>query len=224
MPDYDPPAHYVGRPNRYLLPAGTILWRLHRRDRAATEFTRHGSGARGGRFDGSPSDPYSSYNAGLDAAATLAEVLLRSIPLPVNGFRTLRRVSVAGQRASAVATAIELSLVSLLTTPDLTAAAQDHWLIYEEDCDDPRVRRWASWIRAKASWAEGFIWPARRDAAHALVVLFGDRCNADVLEPKALYDIDLDTEEGAAFLNGILVRYRVRVAPPPAATRRRRTS
>ncbi|HKS48314.1 MAG TPA: RES family NAD+ phosphorylase [Amycolatopsis sp.] len=212
MPDYDPPADYDGTPRRYLLPAGSTLWHIHPKNRKATDFTPYRQGRRSGagRFDG----PYPAYNAGLDAATTLAELLLGSIPLPAKGFRTLRRASVAGRRVSAVATAAELSLVSLCDAVDLAAVAQDVWLIHAEDCHDPRVRRWAEWLRAQAPWAAGFIWPPRRDVSQRAVVLFGDRCDSGALDPEPLFGVDLDDEYGAVWLNGILVRYRVRIMPP----------
>ncbi|HWD03370.1 MAG TPA: hypothetical protein VG674_13055 [Amycolatopsis sp.] len=216
MPDYDPPPDYTGTPNRFLLPHDTTLWRVHPQSRDATEFTPYRKARRAGdgRFDGSAEDPYAAFNAGLDAAASLASVLMGGIPAPYRGFRTIRRVSVARQRASALATAEELHLVSLCDAVDLNAVAQDLWLIHSEECHEPRVRRWASWIRDRAPWSQGFLWPPRGGTSRRAVVLFGDRCGEDVLDPEPLFAVDLDDEFGAVWLNGILVEFRARVMPP----------
>ncbi|WAL63885.1 RES family NAD+ phosphorylase [Amycolatopsis cynarae] len=215
MPDYDPPAEFDGTPHRFLLPPDSLLWHVHPKTRKATEFTPYRPGRRhAGRFDGTEEDPYPAYNAARSAPAALADVLLGSIPSPTKGFRTLRRVGVAGLRLSLVLTAVELSLVTLCDATDLNAVAQDVWLIRAEDSDLPRVRRWASWVRKQAPWAEGFLWPPKRDPGRHCVVLFGDRCDSGVFQPNAQHEVDLDDEFGAAYLNGMLAEYRVWIAPP----------
>lgn len=216
MPDYDPPENYSGTPNRFLLPAGTMLWHIHPQSRKPTEFTPHHRRPRlgAGRFDGTDEEPFDAYNAGLEAATAVANVLLGGIPAPYTEFRTVRRVSVARQQVSVVATTTELSLVSLCDAIDLNAVGQDLWLIHSDECHDPRVRRWGRWIRANADWAEGFIWPPRGGPERRSVVLFGDRCDSAALEPDPLYEVNLDDEFGATWLNGVLVEYRARIMPP----------
>lgn len=218
MPYYPPPTHYSGTPHRYLLPINTKLWRIHSQKSDATEFTPHGSARRlyRGRFDGVPTDPYPAYNAGLEPSSFVADILLRGIPVSDKPYRTVRRVRVIGQRATAMRTTVELSVVSLLSTPDLAGVAQDRWLIAADECEYGRVGEWASWIRGKAPWAQGFIWPAGQDSVQQLVVLFGDRCTQSLFNPKPYYQVDLDSANGAAFLNGILVRHGARIMPPHA--------
>lgn len=216
MPDYPPPDDYTGTPHRYLLPAESILWRVHSQKVDATDFTP--SGGRGrlgrGRFDGCTTDSYASYHAGLDAAALLADLLLRGLLLPEKGFRVIRRTRVLGLRASAVSTTVELSLVSLLNTAALTAVAQDRWLITADETYPGRLGEWANWLRENARWASGFIWPAPYDHTRQLVVLFGDRCPSGALRSQPEFAVNLDDEYGAVWLNGILPRYRARIAPP----------
>src|SRR4051794_38462717 len=140
MPDYDPPSRYDGRPNRMLLPAGQLLWRLHKHSRkAATEFCRQTEPPLPcNRVNG----PYPPVNAGSDAAATVAERLLLNVPETDRPFRTVRRARVRGMRASAIATAVELPLVTLLTGVDLSAVGQDLWLVTADECQSPRMARW----------------------------------------------------------------------------------
>ena len=210
MPDYDPPARYDGRPNRTVLPSGHVLWRLHKHSRKATEFCRQAEPALpANRFNGPV--PYPTVNAGSDAGSTVAERLLLTVP-DDGQFRTVRRVRVQGMRASAVATAVDLNLVSLITGVDLSAVAQDMWLVTAQDC--PRIARWTDWLREKAPWANGFVWPAARDARCTNVVLFDDRCGAEVLEPNPRFEVDLQGELGATWLNWVLVHHNARINPP----------
>lgn len=218
MPDYLPPSRYADSPNRYLLPADTTLWRVHSQRNKPTDFTPYRDGRRFPyqRFAGTPADPYPSWHASPDAATILADILLRRSTLSATGHRWVKRVAVAGQRASALNTTVELELVSLLSSPDLAAVAQDIWLIHADDVHDPMIRRWGSWIRSQAGWASGFIWPPRRTAEHQLVVLFGDRCTANAFDPDPITQIDLDDEYGATWLNWVLLPYRARINPPRA--------
>ncbi|MEV0086682.1 RES family NAD+ phosphorylase [Saccharopolyspora sp. NPDC050642] len=213
-----PPLEFEAAPTRYVLPADTTLFRLHDRRRHAAEFKPAQAGnAPGGRFDGTPSDPFPSYYAGLQVTTALAEVLLRNLGFGGNGQRLIRRAQIAERRLSAVRTARELTLVSLLTGPDLAAVAQDSWLVDTEGKDAyERTRDWAAWIRAQAEWADGLIWPSKRDTGNPALVLFGDRCGADGLdgeEPEL--QIDLDTPIGEAWLAKMLAPYRAVVAPRP---------
>jgi hypothetical protein len=213
VPDYDPPTRYTGTPHRFLLPAETILWRLHSRKIAATAFTPF-SPTSGGRFDAPLDDPYGKHDTGTDAAAMLADILLRSVPPHSTSFRTIRRAAVIGQRASAITTATELHLVNLLDGPALAAVAQSRWLVAVEWTEFPRVQRWAGWIRTQAPWAHGFIWPATRNEHEQLIIMFADRCDSSAFEPDPLFEVDLDDDYGAVWLNGVMVRYRARINPP----------
>ena len=216
MPDYPPPDDHTGTPHRFLLPADSLLWRIHSQKVDATDFTPFGNRGPLGRcrFDGTPADPYATYRAGLDAPALAADLLLTGIPLSDRRFRTIRRARVLGMRMSAVPTAVELSLVSLLTTAALTAVAQDRWLIVTDERQPGRIGEWARWLRTRAPWASGLIWPAEHDHTRQLVVLFGDRCPVDVLLSPPEFAVNLDDESGATWLNGILARHRARVMPP----------
>ncbi|MDA3627824.1 RES family NAD+ phosphorylase [Saccharopolyspora oryzae] len=218
MPQASPPLQYAATPNRHAVPADTELFRIHERKRHAAEFKpAHVSfGSPGGRFDGTPDDPFSSYYAGLHTTTALAEVLLRNLGFDGDGQRLIRRQQIAGRRFSSVRTNRELTLVSLLTAPDLAAVAQDSWLVDAEGRDAyPHTRRWAAWIRSQAPWADGLIWPSKRDTGNPAVVLFGDRC-ADALEgAEPELQIDLDTPIGEAWLTRMLAPYRAAIAPSP---------
>jgi hypothetical protein len=194
-------------PHRYLLPAGTVLWRIHSQKTDATEFTPTR------RLFRSPFDHDPGCTAGPDAQALVGDLLLRGIPVADRPFRTVRRVRILGMRASAVSTAAELSLVSLLTTPALLAAGLTPRLLFTERADD-EIGRWVPRIRDRAPWAHGLVQPADHDRTRHLVVLFGDRCAPDTLGAPPIFTVDLDDEYGAVWLNGLLAPHHARVMPP----------
>jgi hypothetical protein len=205
MPDYTPPAEYRGAPQRFVLPAGSTMWRVHRQQRAATEFVKSKGKPPGGRFDDEPCQVW--YGA-LDSGTAVAEVVLQS------GATLVRRKAIAGLRASVVVTATDLAVVDLRTGPALAAAAQDGWLVTAEGREFPMTRRWGGWIRTHAPWAQGFVWATRGSDRHASVVLFGDRCDSTVLTPEPRYEVNLDDDFGTRWLNGQLVDYGAKVMPP----------
>ncbi|HEX5403903.1 MAG TPA: hypothetical protein VFX16_16575 [Pseudonocardiaceae bacterium] len=199
-------------PNRYLLPAGTVLWRIHSQKTDAAGFTAFDKGPRvfRARFE---CEPHPGYSAGLDAQTLIADLLLRGIRMSERRFRTVRRVRILGMRASAVPTAAELSLVSLVSTPDLVAANLANDVLFAEEIPGV-IREWADRIRERAPWAHGLIWPTEHDRTRRLVVLFGDRCGSAALDSPPVFTVDLDDEYGAVWLNGMLAPYYARVMPP----------
>ncbi|CAM02383.1 RES domain-containing protein [Saccharopolyspora erythraea NRRL 2338] len=213
MPDLAPPPKYADSPARHELPADAELWRVHSGEFDATSFRPGPSDDHfgGGRFDGTERDPYPVYYAALQPPTALMEYLARDLRYRDNGGRLVSRGKVNGRRISSVRTTRPLALVSLLSGPDLAAVAQDGWLIQSDEYG--KTRRWASWIREQARWADGLIWRSRRDIGGEALVLFGDRCGPDALESAA--SVELGTLEGAHYLNDVLGAYRVQVSLPP---------
>jgi len=209
VPDYPPPPEYRDTPVRYVLPAGRRLWLVHGQSSAAGEFTKPGA-TPGGRFDGTYGDPYDVLYAALDPGAVLVDTLLSSVG---DGPRMVRRVSMAGMRASAVTTAVDLAMVDLCSGPALAAVAQDGWLVAADRADNPLTRRWGSWIRSKAHWAHGFVWATGGSADHRSVVMFGDRCDSDVLKTPH-FTVNLDDEFGAVWLVSQLMDLDAHIDPP----------
>ncbi|MFD0488083.1 RES family NAD+ phosphorylase [Saccharopolyspora spinosporotrichia] len=163
MPDLAPPPKYADSPARHELPADAELWRVHSGEFDATSFRPGPSDDHfgGGRFDGTERDPYPVYYAALQPPTALMEYLARDLRYRDNGGRLVSRGKVNGRRISSVRTTRPLALVSLLSGPDLAAVAQDGWLIQSDEYG--KTRRWASWIREQARWADGLIWRSRRD-------------------------------------------------------------
>jgi hypothetical protein len=221
MPPVPPPAAAVISLNLVPLAAGSLLWRVHPTAYAASDFKAKPSDDPfgGGRFDGTSADPYPFLYAAHEPETALLETLVRSVPFDEDGHRLIRRVAIAGRRASALRVSRTLSLVSLRTTVDLAAACQDEWLIQADPHEYPRTRRWASWLRSQAGLADGFVWPSRRNLGREALVLFGDRCDG-ALALTAEPAVDLDDGAGAAWLNELLDPYRIQVQPPdlPAET------
>jgi hypothetical protein len=204
-------------PNRFELPAGTELWRVHTRDDyhpCAFNPRLADSHFGGGRFDGTKDDPYAFLYAAFDQFTAVAESFLRSVPANERGYRTLRRKSFARKRLSCLRTTADLALISLVSVPDLGAVGQDEWLVQAEARDYAFTRRWAQWLRAQAPWAQGIVWLSKRDIGSRSLVLFHDRCPYPGVELCGTPGIDLDSPDGGKWLNDTLAGCRVTVRPP----------
>ncbi|MET9920214.1 RES family NAD+ phosphorylase [Streptomyces sp. NPDC059605] len=217
MPKYPPPEQLPGEPERVTLPAGTPAYRVHGTHRDALAFNPRPAHAfyHGGRFDSTPYEKYGFLYIGFDVGAAVCEVLLRSIPFDgEGGTRLLPRTSFEGRSLSFLRLATDVDVVSLMSGQDLAAVAQDSWLVHAEGADYPQTRDWGHWIRRRtAPWAQGFVWPSKRELTGRVAVLFQDRCGEPPLEPTGDARIDFGTEDGEQWLNGVLARYRTRTAP-----------
>jgi hypothetical protein len=219
-----PPITYRGTPCRRVLAPGTQLFRLHRRTRPVTEFVPRDRLADphfgGGRFDPTAEDAYPYLYAAFSSSTALAERLLRDFPFTEHDARILPRATLRERRLSSLAVTRPVQLVALTTAPELAAVSQDEWLVQAGPDDYGKTRRWAHWLRGKAPWAQGFVWPSKRDVGEEAVILFGDRCAAADFGPGLIPHVDLDSYDGGVWLRDALADYRVtfRLPPRPAAS------
>jgi hypothetical protein len=218
VPPIIPPAAYRGTPCHRVLPAGIELYRVHERKYPGTAFVPKAHLADphfgGGRFDPTAADPYPYLYAAFSPATALAERLLRDLAFDDQGERILLRKSLQGRRVSGVRLASDLKLVALTTGPELAAVSQDGWLVRSEAGDYGQTRRWAHWLRAQASWAQGFVWPSKQDVHEEAVILFGDRCHPGDLQPGDFKPRDLASDDGRAWLRDVLAEYKVTIGRP----------
>lgn len=237
MPNVSVPATPPATPARVVLPAGTRLSRIHGIEFAVTAFNpnpadRHWGG---GRFDGTDDDPYPFLYAGSDDEIAVCEALLRDLPLEPESGRFLPLAAVAGKALGRLVVKEDIALVGLRTGKELARLGQgDNWLSSAPAAEYGFTRRWGHAIRAWAPWAQGLVWPSRREPAKLAYVFFGDRFapGQACLEGLAHEVLPsgqsrLDVDPGRAYLQTILVEYRVALAPrarPQAPTTRLRPS
>jgi RES domain len=221
MPFGPPPEKYSCRPNRWVMPAGTTLWRVHHMKYGPADFNKEAADRHfgGGRFDATDDAVYPFLYGALADTTAVAETLLRDLAFPAVRKRTLPRKSLSGRRLSSIETTTELHLVSLISGKDLAAVKQDTWLIHSEAKDYAFTRRWAHWLRDQAPWAQGFVWNTRRELGELAAVLFGDRCSPGALRAIRPPGLELDDAAGASQLNAMLGAYDVHVYPPRPTTR-----
>ncbi|GII61459.1 hypothetical protein Skr01_15440 [Sphaerisporangium krabiense] len=215
MGRHDPPVDYDGHPHALLLPAGSVLWRVHSRHRPAEAFKPYRREYALGRFDGGDDDPYGTLYLASDEVTAVAEVLMRGLPYGRTGHRFVPYDAVRGRRLSAVRVTAELRLIDLVRGAALGAVCQDDWLIYCAESEFDKTRRWASWLRAQDGLAAGMMWTTRRNLVNRSVVLFADRGAA--LEPASLPAVDLDSGPGLDWLNEHLRQFRTSVNRPGPA-------
>lgn len=220
MPNLKPPTLYTGTPATTVLPAGTILFRIHRKAYPADSFNP-GPCDRyygGGRFDGTLDDPYSFLYAGETVANAIAETLLRDLPFDDVGERLLARGYLKGRRLSALRINDDLVVVDLRTGPALGQVSQDTWLTTADPISYAQTRHWGHWIRTHAPDASGYVWFSRREPATSAYILFGDNTPAlSVVDDPAAASLpsvaqrDLDTPQGRRFVRHHLQNYRVSI-------------
>jgi hypothetical protein len=217
--DVKPPSHLAGPPNVFLLPAGTVLFRVHQKQFAADAFNPVPSDRYygGGRFDATEDDLYPFMYAGATVPNCIAETLLRDRPLDDTGARVLPQRKFADRRISAVMTTHELVIVSLRTGIDLGAVSQDPWLTWTEPRDYSRTRHWGHWIRGQLPSVQGYVWSSRREPLTDSYVLFGDRIPVGAIAETTHPDVpagrraDFDTSVGRAELRRRLAVYNVTI-------------
>lgn len=204
-------------PRVTMLPAGTTLWRCHRTDYPAIGFkaveahTLFG----GSRFDCTAEDPYPYLYATLEPTTALAEVLLRSMDFdPELGTRLVSWSQASRYTLARIATAVDLTLISLRTEEDLAAVCQTTWLLDSEPEDYARTRYWAQELRRQAKEAQGLLWQSRRHRPREALVLFGDRCGTEPFLSEPLDSHDLATRADAAVANGLLAPLRAAIVVP----------
>ncbi|MGX1711401.1 RES family NAD+ phosphorylase [Streptomyces albidoflavus] len=216
MPRYQPPPAPAAPLSGLVLPAGTLLHRVHSTEFAPDAFNPLPAHCLygGGRFDSTGCEKYGFLYAGLGPLGALGETLLRSLAFdPAGGPRLLPRTALRDRAVSRLRTTADLSLVPLTSAKELGAVHQDTWLVHAEAPDYPYTRDWAHWIRRHSGpWAQGLLWPSKRDPAEECVVLFHDRCPEGLLAMEG-DSLRLDTAEGGAWLDAWLEGLHVRSAP-----------
>lgn len=215
MPPTLPPQELPDTPTRYVLPAGSTLWRVHRSGRPGHEFDgpRLVKGFGGGRFDSAGPGGYPYLYCSPEAGTALAERFVRDLDFSVTATRMLPRKALQHRTVSVCRTTTDLNLLSLVSGPDLAAVGQDGWLLSARGTDLDLTRRWAVWLRDKARWAQGIVWQSSVDMPRTTMVLFGDLCGGDALEPVGDMAHRLDDPDREGWLRYQLTPHRVVLDP-----------
>ncbi|MFG2986652.1 RES family NAD+ phosphorylase [Streptomyces sp. NPDC048258] len=206
------------RPNFMVIPAGTELWRVHKSTYRPGQFnpTLADIHFNGGRFEGTPLDPYHSLYVADSALTAVAESVLRSVPW-TGEKRVIPYALVQGRSLSVLRTTCELTVVSLLKEKDLAAVRQNADLL-DDERSYAKARRWASEIRAQAPDAMGLVWQSRRNRPEHAMVLFHDRFDdrhgraLDMLPERGI--ADLGSPEGVKEVNRLLDPLWAEVSEP----------
>lgn len=214
MPFSDVPASYSGTPRTIPLAAGTRLWRVHHSRFKSTAFNPNPTNRffGGGRFDSTLDDVYPFLYAASGTDSAICETVLRDLSVDHEGKAPLPHDTIAGKRLSCIETKFDLKLVSLVSRADLSAVAQDDWLVHSDSRNYAHTRYWGHWIRKQVIDAQGFVWLSKRELTETVLILFGDRCGRDVLRSVRAGRRNFDSAAGLKWLNDILQQYRAEVS------------
>ncbi|MEU3917287.1 RES family NAD+ phosphorylase [Streptomyces sp. NPDC029004] len=218
------PDKLAGTAHQVIWPAGTRLYRVHRKTRSGAAFNPtvvdHHFG--GTRFDSTRNDLYSYLYVAPTAQTALVESLLKELPVDDGVPRTVSYSAIEGRCLSQLELLTDVTLLSLLDRRAMSAVSQGTWLIQADTPDYPFTRRWAHWLRQQADWAQGLIWTSKQDHPEPTAVLFGDRFGPllgekvnKVVAAVPNTTIDLDDSAGIRWLDRTLAEYCVRVGAPP---------
>lgn len=201
----------LGGPGAFVLPPGTMVFRVHRRYRSATAFVPANSEerVRRGRFDASYDDDFSHYYCALSMRAAVAETLLHGVPSAVPGI-TLPRGVRDSRWLSSVEIVKELVLASLLPAAGTGSASE--WVSASDESAYPRTRAFSQALRQENAWAQGLIWLSKHDVQSPSVILFGDRCDASFIRPAASPLLDLEDDGLLPHVNALLSPLRIAVS------------
>ncbi|SFK21731.1 RES family NAD+ phosphorylase [Streptomyces pini] len=212
-----PPDGVTMAPVLTVLPAGTLLWRLHSDRYGPAEFNprlAHGY-FKGNRFDAMEPDGYPYLYAALEPVAALAEVFLRSREFENRtAVRMIPWAQASRYRLSAVRTAADVTLVDLTTAEGLAAVWQDEWLVDCEEREYDKTRYWVQLIRRHSAAAQGLCWTSKRCRPRRALQLFGDRCAPGTLVriPEESYRLESATD--LKEVNRLLEPLRAQVSVP----------
>lgn len=198
-------------PARQVVPAGTLLWRVHDDSEHADQFTVGDHG----RFTDDQGRYPCIYLSDRSTTA-LAERLLPLVNMStVSGRRMLLRRHLNDKVLSAVRTTTELILLRLLDMQDLAAVGQqDDRMLTARPESYQEVRAWSSWLHDQLPNVGGIVWPSTYDLPQHTIMLFGDRCPQGALRAEPNSAIRLDDAVGANHLNQELAAYGVQVRRP----------
>ncbi|WUH99685.1 RES family NAD+ phosphorylase [Spirillospora sp. NBC_00431] len=191
------------------LHAGTHLFRVHRAYRQAGAFnhSRAPLNRRNGRFDCEEGDDYPFYYAALTARTALFETIVTEAAISTPA--TIPTSAMDKRVLSIVELTQEINLISLRTAEDFASIGSTDWLVRALPKDYPLTRQWSRLLRAKYSWAQGLIWYSRKDPAEESLVLFGDRCPADIVRQTSQPSLPLDRIESREWLAPLLSPHQI---------------
>ncbi|GAA3069094.1 hypothetical protein GCM10020254_11040 [Streptomyces goshikiensis] len=110
------PSKLAGTPHQVVWPAGTTLYRVHRKSRSAADFNAtvvdHHFG--GTRFDSTPNDEYSYLYLAPSAETALVESLLKELPVDDGEPRVVSYSAIEDRRLSRLELLTDVTLLSLL--------------------------------------------------------------------------------------------------------------
>ncbi|MFB7168100.1 MULTISPECIES: sigma-70 family RNA polymerase sigma factor [Streptomyces] len=179
LPISPPPAGPLAA-HRLEIPVGTQLYRVHSKRVSSTAFNpRQADLFTGGRFDGTPADPYPHLYAAPTPKAAVAATLLRALPFnPDTGLRVVPFAAVKDRQLTQLRTTEPLQLIDLTTAVSVQAAGGSSELVLSDNL--VQARAWSSALRQHNPWAQGLLWPSRLPGER-LMVIFGDRCAPNFL-------------------------------------------
>ena len=178
-----------------ILPAKTVLHRVHLRRFGATQFNPTDSGdARFSPIRDAAGHIIPTLYAGTTFHCAAMETLFHEVPY-APGYKTQQRSLMTGNVHSQIEVVNDLTLIDLSAKALRQLGVERSHLIDTDSEHYPYTRRWAQAIHAFSPHAQGLRWVSRQDDTAIAIVLFGDRVKPDdVIAHSAGRDVLQDPE------------------------------
>lgn len=167
----------------HMLPAGTLLHRVHPDKYGPVEFNPGLVGnARFSPIQTPAGNAIPTMYAGENFDCAAMETVYHDVPI-APGLKTVDQGKFVGQVHSVFETREELRLVDLRTKALRKLGLQRKDLIDTEKDQYPKTRTVSASIHAQRDDVQGLLWTSRQDDSARSVVLFGDRIGPHALVP-----------------------------------------
>ena len=197
-PDEPPATLHI---SHFILPAGTLLHRVHQGRFGATEYNPTGGGnARFSPIATAAGAIVPTLYAGSTFHCAVMETAFHDVGYSP-GLKTFQQKRLDGLKHSVIHTAQELTLVDLSTKALRRLGIQRQHLIDTPASEYCYTRSWAKAIHQFAPEAQGLRWVSRQDDQAVAFVLFGDRLDEGaLLEHDVGRDLQHDPDTFAQLL------------------------
>ncbi|AZL69187.1 MULTISPECIES: RES family NAD+ phosphorylase [Pseudomonas] len=177
-PDKPPTTLHV---SRFILPAGTLLHRVHQGRFGATEHNATGGGnARFSPISTAAGAIVPTLYAGSTFHCAVMETTFHDVSYSA-GLKTFQQKRLNGLKHSVICTARDLTLVDLSTKALRRLGIERQHLIDTPASEYGYTRSWAKALHQFMLEAQGLRWISRQDDQAEAYVLFGDRLGEGAL-------------------------------------------
>lgn len=196
-----------------VLPAGTVLHRIHLDRYSARQFNPGVQGnARFSPIRDACGEPIPTLYGGSSFECAAMETVFHDVPFAA-GFKSFDKGKLKGQLHAALRLEVDVLLVDLGSKALRKLGVPRNRLIDTEKDQYPATRLWAEAIHRQSPKVQGLCWISRQDDQARAVMLFGDRIGSAALSAQGRSISLLDDSASYARLLDLAEQIGVAMVP-----------